>query len=139
MGFPDKSLYKLLMEADITIAKRHKGVSKLTKGAAVLLVTVTPVVVIMASATLGDGSDSECVDTPFLSPHFFVNVIVGGSSFLLQCPVHALIDHGCDAVLINPEFANQLRLTCCNLPEPKSVIVTIEGDQRKEFVFQEFV
>ena len=139
MGFPDKSLYKPLTEADIAIAKRRKGVSKPTKAAAVLPVTVTPAVVIMPSATLGNGSDSECVDTPFSSPHFFVDVIVSGSSCLIQCPVRALIDHGCDAVLISPEFADQLGLSRCNLPEPKSVVVTIEGDQRKEIVFQEFV
>jgi Reverse transcriptase (RNA-dependent DNA polymerase)/Aspartyl protease len=114
-------------------------VSKPTKAAAVLPVTVTPAAVIMPSAALGNGSDSECVDTPFSSPHFFVNIIVGGSSCLIQCPVRVLIDHGCDAVLISPEFADQLGLSRCNLPEPKSIVVAIEGDQRKEFVFREFV
>jgi hypothetical protein len=76
---------------------------------------------------------------PILSPHIFVDVIIGSYSSVSQCPVHALIDHGFDSVLISPELMNHLRLTCCKLPKPKSVVMAVEGDQRKEIVFREFV
>ncbi|KIM79855.1 hypothetical protein PILCRDRAFT_10032 [Piloderma croceum F 1598] len=139
--FPDKASYKLPMEADITIAKRHKANMKATKAAAVLPVDepTIPAAVVMPSSVLYNGLDSECVDTPFSSPHFFVDVIIGGFSSLSQCPVHALIDHGCDSVLINPKLMDHLRLTCRKLPKLKSVVMAVEGDKRKEIVFREFM
>jgi hypothetical protein len=136
-GFPDKANYKLLTEADVAIAKRCKANTKATKAAAVLPVDepAVPAAVVMPSAILGNGSDSECVDTPFSSPHFFVNVIIGGSASASLCLVHALIYHGCDSVLISPELMDRLGLTPCKLPKPKSVVMAVEGDQRKEIVF----
>ena len=122
-GFPDKASYKPLTEADIAVAKRHKANTKATKAAAALPVDepAIPAAVVMPSAVLGNGSDSECVDIPFSS--------------VSQCPVRALIDHGCDTVLISPELVRQLGLTCRELPKPKSVVMAIEGDQKKEIVF----
>jgi len=92
----------------------------------------------MPSAVLGDGSDSECVDAPFSSPHFFVDVIIGGSS-LSQPPVRALIDHGCDSVLISPELVELLGFTPHKLPKPKLVIMAVKEDKRKETMFREYV
>jgi len=141
VGFPDKANYKPLTEADVAIAKRCKANTKATKAAAVLPVDepAIPAAVAMPSAVLGNGSDSECVDTPFSSPHFFVDVFIGGSTSMPLCLVHALIDHGCNSVLISPELVDCLGLTPRKLPKPKSVVMAIEGDQRKEIVFQEFV
>jgi hypothetical protein len=135
-GFPNKTNYKPLTEADIAIA-RCKANMKATKAAAVLPANepAVPATVVMPSAVLGNSSDSECVDTPFLSPHFFVDVIIGNSSSVSQFPVHALIDHGCNSVLISPELVDCLGLTHCKLPKQKSVVMAIEGDERKEIVF----
>ena len=70
---------------------------------------------------------------------FFADVIIGSSSSVSQCPVHALIDHGCDSVLISPELVDCLGLPRRKLPKLKSVVMAVEGDQKKEFVFREFV
>ena len=99
---------------------------------------VVPAAVVMPSAVLGDGSQSECVDAPFFTPHFFVDVIIGGASCSSESPAHALIDHGCDAVLISPDFADRIGLICCKLPEPKTVIMAVGGEKREEFVFKEY-
>jgi hypothetical protein len=93
----------------------------------------------MPTAVLGNGSDSECVEAPFSSPHFFADVIIGGSSSTSQASVHALIDHGCDTVLTSPELANSLRLTRYKLLKPKSVIMAVGGDEKEEIVFREYV
>ena len=140
-GFPDKANYKPLMEADIVLTKKCKANGKATKAAAVLPVEepAVPAAVVMLSAVLGDGSDSEYVDTPFSSPHFFVDVIIGGSSSVSQGDVRALIDHGCNSVLISPDLVDRLKLPRRKLPKPKSVVMAVEGDEKKEIVFREFV
>jgi hypothetical protein len=140
-GFPDKANYKPLTEADIVLAKKRKANGKATKAAAVLPVEepTVPVAVVMPSAVLGNGSDSEYVDTPFSSPHFFVNVIISSSSSVSQGDVCVLIDHGCDSVLISLDLVDRLKLPRRKLPKPKSVVMAVEGDEKKEFVFREFV
>ena len=140
-GFPDKTAYKPLTAADIAIAKCRKIMNKPSRAAAVLPVAedkVVPTAVIIPSAVLGDGSDSKCVDALFSSPHFFVDVIIGGSS-LSQPPVHVLIDHGCNSVLISPKLVELLGFTPRKLPKLKSVIMAVEEDERKETVFREYV
>ena len=68
-GFPDKTSYVTLTDADALAAKKKYGKKeKTTTTAAVIPV---PAAVVMPSAILGDGSDSEYVDAPFFVPHFF--------------------------------------------------------------------
>jgi hypothetical protein len=98
------------------------------------VVNAVPTAVVMPSAVLGDGSDSEYILAPFLVPHFFFNCIVGGVSASSQLPIGALIDHGSDSVLINPELADCLQLRQCKLPSPKEVVMAI-GDGHKTFQF----
>ena len=140
-GFPDKANYKPLTESDIVIVKKRKANGKATNAAAVLPVEEPPVpaAVVMPSAVLGEGSDSKYMDTPFLSPHFFVDVIIGDSSSVSQSDVCALIDHGCDSVLISLDLVDRLKLPRHKLPKPKSVVMAVKGDEKKEIVFREFV
>ena len=145
-GFPGAVGYKTLTEVDAKVAKRLQG-GKQAKVAAVLPsgtmnvfqpVAIVPAVVVMPSAVLGDGSQSECVEAPFFTPHLFVDVIISGSSCSSEAPAHALIHHGCDSVLISPEFTDCIGLTRCKLPEPKTVIMAVGGDKKEEFVFKEY-
>ena len=91
-----------------------------------------PAAVVMPMAVLGNGLDSECVEAPFSSPHFFADVIIGSSSATSHAPVHALIDHGCDTVLTSPELADGLRLTQYKLPKPKVVVMAVGGAGKKK-------
>jgi hypothetical protein len=116
-GFPDKSSYSTLTEADaINAKKRHQKKGK-TYTAAIISPPEAPAVnavtlaaVVMPSAVLGDGSDSGYVLAPFFVPHLFFDCLVGGSTASSQISIRALIDHGSDAVLINPIPANKLGL-----------------------------
>jgi hypothetical protein len=68
-GFPAKATYVLLMESDALAAKRRH--EKKGKAAVTAAVVSTPIAVVMPSAVLGDGSDSEYVHAPFFVPHYF--------------------------------------------------------------------
>jgi hypothetical protein len=78
-----------------------------------VLATVTAVV--MPLAILGDGSDSKYVLACFFVPHLFFDCLVGGSTTSSQISIRALIDHGSDAVPIDPLLANKLGLRRCKL------------------------
>jgi hypothetical protein len=141
-GFPDARSYKPLTENDIALAKRQRSRFKPSKVATVIPTNEEPAVpaaVVMPMAVLGNGLDSECVEAPFSSPHFFANVIIGGSSATSHAPVHALIDHGCDTVLTSPELADGLGLTQYILPKPKVIVMAVEGAGKEEIVFREYV
>ena len=118
-GFPDKSLYSTLTEADALSTKKHLQKIGKTHTAAVVSPPVVAAVntmttvaaVVMPSAVLGDGSNSEYVLAPFFEPHLFFKCLVGGST---------------------ASFAR------CKLPQPKEVIMAI-GDGHKIFTFDEWV
>ncbi|KIM80694.1 hypothetical protein PILCRDRAFT_9497 [Piloderma croceum F 1598] len=132
-GFPDKTLYTPLTDLDALAAKKHQ-----IKKEKIPVAAVVPTVVVMPSAVLGEGSDSEYVIAPFYVPHFYYDCSIGGSTASSQLPIHALIDHGLDSVLINPLLADQLQLRRHKLPSPKEVIMAI-GDGHRTFSFDEWV
>jgi hypothetical protein len=94
--------------------------------------------VVMPSAVLGDSSDSKYVLAPFFVPHFFFDCLVRSSTASSQISIQALIDHGSNAVLIDPLLANKLGLRHRKLLRPKEVIMAI-GDGHKTFNFDEWV
>jgi len=94
----------------------------------------------MPSAVLGDGSDSEYVLAPFYTPHFFLDCAIGGSAASSIISIRALIDHGSDAVLIEPSLANRLGLKRQKLPIPKHVEMAVgTGKSKESFMFDEWV
>jgi hypothetical protein len=93
----------------------------------------------MPSAVLGDGSDSEYVQSaPFFTPHFHFDCTVGGSTTSSLENVRALIDPGSDAVLIDPVLTDRLQLCRHKLPAPKEVIMAVGGGN-ETFTFKEWV
>jgi hypothetical protein len=140
-GFPDKASYKPLTEADALAAKkRNNKKDRAAPTAAVIPVDpVVPVAVIMPSAVLGNGSDSEYVDTPFFVPHFYFNCYAGGTAAATELTVRALIDDGSDSVLINPEYADRLGLARRKLPKPKEVLMAVGKSNKEVFSFDEWV
>ena len=124
-------MYKPLMENNIALVKCQRSRFKPSKVAMVLPTTEEPAAVVMPMAVLGNGSDSECVEAPFSSPHFFADVIIG-SSATSQASVHALIDHGCDTVLTSLELANSLGLAQSKLLKPKVIVMTVGGAEKEE-------
>jgi hypothetical protein len=124
-GFPDKTSYVTLTNADVLAAKKKYGKKeKTTTTAAVIPV---PTAVVMPSAVLGDGSDSEYVNAPFFVPHFFFDCSIGSATASSIESIHALISHGSDAVLIDPALADRMQLKHCKLPSPKEVVMAV-GD-----------
>jgi hypothetical protein len=111
-GFPAKSTYRPLTETDALAAKRRNDKKDKIMPAAAVVPTETavPVAVVMPSAVLGNGSDSEYVDTPFFTPHFYLECTAGGTSALTELAVRVLIDDGSDSVLIDPVYADRLGL-----------------------------
>jgi hypothetical protein len=73
-----------------------------------------------------------------LVPHFFFDCVVGGSTASSTESVHALIDHGSDAVLIDPDLADRLHLRRRKLPVPKEVVMAV-GSGKETFMFDEWV
>jgi hypothetical protein len=133
-GFPNKSSYVPLTEVH-ALATKKKSVKKEKNP---VMTVMTPAAVVMPSAVLGDGSDSEYINTPFFTPHFFFNCSVGGSTATSTESIRALIDHGCDAVLISPELADRLQLHRRKLPIPKEVVMAV-GNVKETFMFTEWV
>jgi hypothetical protein len=98
-----------------------------------------PVAVVMPSAVLGDGTDSEYVNVPFFVPHFFLDCSVGGPSAIAEVFVHALIDDRSDSVLINPTYVDRLGLSRRKLTKPKVVTMAVGGGGKEVFSFDEWV
>jgi hypothetical protein len=113
-GFPDGKGYKTLTEADaqavVTKAPKHLGKPK-----AVAVVNDsdedTSVSVVMPSAVLGNGTDSEeeCI-APLSVPHLKWSCLINGPSVSSPILVKALIDHGSTVVLIDQTLVTQLGL-----------------------------
>jgi hypothetical protein len=100
---------------------------------------VVPVAVVMPSAVLGNGSDSEYVDAPFFVPHFYFNCYAGGTTAATELTVWALIDDGSNSVLINPKYADRLGLARRKLPKPKEVLMAVGKGNKEVFLFDEWV
>ena len=120
-GFPNKSSYSTLTEADALNAKKHQKKKGKSYTAAVVSPPAAPMVnpaivaaVVMPLAVLSDGSDSKYVLAPFFVPHLFFNCLVGGSTMSSQISIWALIDHGSDAVLIDPFSQTSLDYAVAN-------------------------
>ncbi|KIM88511.1 hypothetical protein PILCRDRAFT_26727, partial [Piloderma croceum F 1598] len=135
-GFPDKTSYVTLTNADALMAKRKQG--KKEKPAKTAAIIPMPAAIVMPSAVLGEGSDSEYVDIPFFVPYFFLDCSVGGATASSIESIRALIDHGSDAVLIDPALADQMQLKRHKLPAPKEVVMAV-GDGKEIFTFDEWV
>jgi hypothetical protein len=100
--------------------------------------TPTPVAVMMPSTVLKDGSDSEYVLAPFYTPHFFLDCAVGGSTASFVISIWAFIDHGSNAVLIEPSLADCLGLKQRKLLILKHVEMAVGTGKSKEcFMFDE--
>jgi hypothetical protein len=147
-AFPDLATYRTLSAADALSTKRQNNKrAKTTPSATVLstptvVITPTPVTVVMLSSVLSDGTDSDSsyITAPFYTPHFFLDCSVGGSTASSEICICALIDHGLDAVLIDPTLANCLGLRRQNLPKPKHVEMAVgHGKDKESFVFVEWV
>jgi len=94
----------------------------------------------MPSAVLSDGSDSEYILALFYTPHFFLDCAVGGSTASCVIYIWVLIDHGLDAVLIDPSLTNCLGLKQQKLPILKHVEMAVgTGKSKESFMFDEWV
>ncbi|KIM83685.1 hypothetical protein PILCRDRAFT_7092 [Piloderma croceum F 1598] len=105
--FPDKTSYVTLTDADALTAKR-KQVKK-EKPAKTAAIIPMPAAVVMPSAVLGEGSDSDDVTASSIKS------------------IHALIDHGSDAVLIDPVLVDRMQLKHRRLPALKEVVMAVGG------------
>ena len=134
--------YHALTEADTLATKKQNMVKKdkSTPAAALLPVDpIMPVAMVMLSVVLGYGTDSEYVDAPFFVPHFFFDCSIGSSSASAELPVHALIDDGYNAVLIDPVCVDCLGLEPHKLPKPKEVMMAVGQGKKEVFSFDEWV
>jgi len=73
-------------------------------------------------------------------PIFFLDCAVGSSTTSSVISIWALIDHGSDAVLIEPSLADRLGLKRQKLPIPKHIKMVVGTGKRNEsFMFDEWV
>ncbi|KIK41443.1 hypothetical protein CY34DRAFT_85364, partial [Suillus luteus UH-Slu-Lm8-n1] len=131
-GFPDGATYKPVTTATIA-AKKHK---KTAKTIAALEVANT-VAVVMPSAALGNGTDSdECV-APLTTSLFHWDCRIDGPDS--SSVVTALIDDGSAAVLINEELVIKLGLRRRKLPTPMPFNVALSGNEQETFLLSDYV
>jgi hypothetical protein len=89
------------------------------------------VAVVMPSAVLGDGSDSddECM-APLQTPHLRWDCLVDGPAVSSSVTVSALIDHGSSLVLIDDTLVVQLGLCHCELTKALPVSLALSPDSQ---------
>ena len=89
-GFLDKSTYCPLTKADAGAVKKCNVKSNKPGPMAIIMSSksISPTAVVMPSAVLGNGSESEYVNTPFFVPHFFLDLFIGGSSAAIELLVN---------------------------------------------------
>ncbi|KAI6105327.1 hypothetical protein F5141DRAFT_1064544 [Pisolithus sp. B1] len=139
--FPELKGYKTLTVEDIEVAR--KKCAKLV--AAVIEDEPAPkrprfmevedtdaVTVVMPSAALGSGSESEdeCV-APFSTMHFHWPCLLDGPNTSSSLHVNALIDNGSHLVLIDEKLINQLGLQrrCLSKPCEVSIMMSSGGHE----------
>ncbi|KAH7917164.1 hypothetical protein BV22DRAFT_1026885, partial [Leucogyrophana mollusca] len=133
VGFPSADNYKPLTERDALAAKPSGSRST------VAAVTVDDVAaVIMPSAVLGEGSESDEYVAPFFVPHFEWFCHLSGPNVSSPLCVEALIDDGSHAVLIDAAIVSKLGLRRRRLPKPASVSVAL-GEKKSSFELTEYV
>ncbi|KAG2095734.1 uncharacterized protein F5147DRAFT_778632 [Suillus discolor] len=131
-GFPDGATYKPVTAATIAAKKNRKN------GRTVASVEVAnTVAVVMPSAALGNGTDSdECV-APLTTPLLLWDCLIDGPKSS-SC-VKALIDDGSAAVLIDESLVEQLGLQRRRLHTPMPFNVALSGEQKDSFLLSNYV
>ena len=121
-GFPDVATYKTITAETVRrLAKKPAPATK-AKASVAAVDCEELVAVVMPSAALGDGSDSdeECV-FPFSRPQFLWKCHVNGPLVDLPLEVDALIDNGSSLVLIDEGVVTRLGLRTRELHKPVSI------------------
>src|ERR1700683_5398568 len=106
------------------------------------MATLPPVTVVLpnlSSCILGQGSDSKYMLTPFHTPHYMWDCIIGSPNASSETQVSMLIDNGSHSVLISPETADCIGLIHCQLLAPEEVELAMMGGVKQTFIFDEWV
>ncbi|KAG1786930.1 uncharacterized protein HD556DRAFT_1247607, partial [Suillus plorans] len=135
-GFPDGSSYKTLTAAMIASKKSKKGSGMV---AAVDVDEDHTVAVVMPSAVLGDGTDSEECVAPLQTPHLRWDCLVTGPAVSSSVRVSALIDHGSSLVLVDEALSHKLGLRLRKLPKQLSISLALSKTQKQSFILSHFV
>ncbi|KAG2741811.1 hypothetical protein P692DRAFT_20907082, partial [Suillus brevipes Sb2] len=131
-GFPDGATYKTITAATIAAKKAKKS----SKTVAAVEVANT-VAVVMPSAALGNGTDSdECV-APLTTPLLLWDCLIDGPTS--SSTVKALIDDGSAAVLIDEKLVDKLGLQCRKLHAPMPFNVALLGEEKDSFLLSDYV
>ncbi|KIK36119.1 hypothetical protein CY34DRAFT_95004, partial [Suillus luteus UH-Slu-Lm8-n1] len=136
-GFPDGATYKPITAATIAAKKAKKSAKDVV--AAVEVEESHTVAVVMPSAVLGNGSDSdeECV-APLQTSHLRWECCVDGPAVSSPVVVSALIDHGSSLVLIDETLVNTLGLRRRQLQKPVPVTVAL-SEAKQSFLLSHYV
>ncbi|KAG2737970.1 hypothetical protein P692DRAFT_20760211, partial [Suillus brevipes Sb2] len=129
--------YKTLTAASVLAKKTKKSNKDVI--AAVDVAEKQTVAVVMPSAVLGNGSDTdeECV-APLQTPHLRWDCQVDGPAVSSPLNVSALIDHGSSLVLIDEALVSKLGLRRRLLPKPVPVTLALSQDEQS-FLLSHFV
>ncbi|KAG2364666.1 hypothetical protein BDR07DRAFT_1482290 [Suillus spraguei] len=123
-GFPDGNNYKMLMPAIIASKKFKRGTS--------VVASIEDIedtfAVVMPSAVLGDGTDSEECVAPLKTPHLRWDCLIDSPAVSSPICVSALIDHGSSLVLIDELLSKQLGLKFHELPKPISITLALSQE-----------
>ncbi|KIK43352.1 hypothetical protein CY34DRAFT_40541, partial [Suillus luteus UH-Slu-Lm8-n1] len=132
-GFPDGATYKALTAATIAAKKAKKNAKEVV--AAVEVEENHTVAVVMPSAVLGNGSDSdeECV-APLQTPHLRWDCRIDGPAVSSSIVVSALIDHGSSLVLIDEDLVLKLGLRRHQLSKPVPITLALSQDKEAFFL-----
>ncbi|KAG2746933.1 hypothetical protein P692DRAFT_20781250, partial [Suillus brevipes Sb2] len=131
-GFPDGATYKPITAASIAAKKSKKD------GKTVASVEVANMVaVVMPSAALGNGTDSEECVAPLTTPLLLWDCLIDGPTSSSR--VKALIDDGSAAVLIDEKLVTQLGLQRRKLHTPMPFNVALSGEGKDSFLLSDYV
>lgn len=133
-GFPDGATYKTITASSIAAKKAKK-----TGNTVAAIEVANTVAVVMPSAALGNGTDSEECVAPLTTPLLLWDCFIDGPASDSSTRVSALIDDGSAAVLIDEEFALKLGLHRRKLPSPIPFNVALSGDSKDPFLLSEYV
>ena len=118
-GFPDVAMYKTITAETVRRLMKKPVLTTKAKASVAAIDCEELVTVVMPSAALGDGSDSdeECV-FPFSHPQFLWKCHVNGPLVDLPLEVDTLIDNGSSLVLIDKGVVTRLGLRTRELHKP---------------------